>query len=202
MSYEKLLRERRNSGIDKSTSEHNAAQRQIYDTISPANRKEVKTIANSDESMTEISSSSKEVSSVSKSGNLQGYGGACSGETHDSYKELRRLSSENGAAFCTKRSSRFEYVEPEEDEELQEELRKLMSKRELEAIQEDAVKEVATIIDNIDAELEDDEGISGSFDSGIRTKEGRTASVTSALNQANRDHFPPKSGWNNIHIYS
>ena len=74
-----------------------------------------------------------------------------------SLQELRSIGSYNGTAFSTKRSPKSEYVESENGEELKAELSQLANKRELEAIKEDAVKEAATIIDSIEAELDENE---------------------------------------------
>ena len=89
----------------------------------------------------------REISSLSLRRKSQG---SCNTVDSDG---MRRLSTDSSAAFCVKRSPKSEYMEQEEIEEL----RNLLSKRTLEAIKEDAVNEVAMIIDNINAELEGNE---------------------------------------------
>ena len=100
----------------------------------------------------------KDTSSVSLARKSKGNCTTGNDETNvKDYRELRRYGSDSSPAFSVKRSSRFEYMDPEEEEEPQEELTRMLSRRELEAIKEDAVNEVAMIIESINAELEENE---------------------------------------------
>ena len=123
-------------------------------TTSASNRKHLSS-HNKDALKQGYTRSPKETSSASLT--RKSKGSCTAGNDESNQRDLRRYGSDNSPAFCIKRSSRFEYMDPEDDEEPQEELTHMLSRRELEAIKEDAVNEVAMIIENINAELEENE---------------------------------------------
>ena len=126
-------------------------------------------IVNSETELAAIRSILKENDSWMKQGRSSNH--SCKREGSSSAGSRR--SSENSFAFNTKRSSRFENIEMELEEEIKEELNMKISKRDLEAIEEDAVKEVENIINSIDDELEQESTRSSRANS-IQGSEGRS----------------------------
>ena len=126
-------------------------------------------IVNSETELSAIRSILKENDSWMKQGRSSNH--SCKREGSSSAGS--RHSSETSFAFNTKRSSRFENIEMELEEEIKEELNMKISKRDLEAIEEDAVKEVENIINSIDDELEQESTRSSRANS-IQGSEGRS----------------------------
>ena len=153
------------SSLDRGERRHDPAQSQKHGSIIPANNGN--SLVPNSTGLPRQGGTKSLIQTSMASLPTKLYGNYDTKTSEKVHKEQRRFNNSRPAAFSVKRSSRFEYMDPEEEEELHVGLRNLLSRRELEAIKEDAVNEVAMIIENINAELEDIESKSADLLSSI-----------------------------------